>query len=97
MKAIFNLKDKIMIEQSTSTSEGAIINKVMEDLELLEVSEQVKLASWQEILEKVVPILRLEFHRRLNSIRDLNTLTTYCNEVRRKKKANGITHDYVIT
>ncbi|PKY25617.1 hypothetical protein RhiirB3_440639 [Rhizophagus irregularis] len=40
-EAIFDLKDNVVTEQSISTSEGAIINKVIENLKVLEISEQL--------------------------------------------------------
>ncbi|GET51958.1 hypothetical protein GLOIN_2v1845586 [Rhizophagus irregularis DAOM 181602=DAOM 197198] len=73
-EVIFDLEDNTVTEQLISTSEDVIINKVTEDLEALKISEQVNLALWQEILEKMLPISKSEFHRGLNSVRNLNTL-----------------------
>ncbi|PKK76526.1 hypothetical protein RhiirC2_772381 [Rhizophagus irregularis] len=50
-----------------------------------------------KILEKVMLVTRPKFHRELNSVKDLNTLKTYGNVVRGKKRAPGITYNYVIT
>ncbi|CAB4407326.1 unnamed protein product [Rhizophagus irregularis] len=53
------------------------------------------LAPWQEILEKKIAITKPEFHRRLNSVRDLDVLRIYSNGVKRKKRGYGVIHIYV--
>ncbi|PKY49533.1 hypothetical protein RhiirA4_465564 [Rhizophagus irregularis] len=52
-------------------------------------------APWQEILEKKIAITKPEFHRRLNSVRDLDVLRIYSNGVKRKKRGYGVIHIYV--
>ncbi|CAB4391573.1 unnamed protein product [Rhizophagus irregularis] len=52
--------------------------------------------SKQEILGRQELITRAEFYQELNNIRDKHLLTTYCNGVRRGKRARGVTHDYVV-
>ncbi|PKY42772.1 hypothetical protein RhiirA4_456629 [Rhizophagus irregularis] len=85
-EALFDLENNIAIEQSTNPIVGATIDIVSEELEVLEIKEQSNLAPWQEILEKKIAITKPEFHRRLNSIRDLDVLRIYSNGVKRKKK-----------
>ncbi|EXX65870.1 uncharacterized protein OCT59_023134 [Rhizophagus irregularis] len=66
------------------------------DLQEMEISGQDNVAPWQEILGRQEPITRAEFHQKLNSIRDKRLLMTYCNGVRRGRRARGVTHDYVV-
>ncbi|PKY47311.1 hypothetical protein RhiirA4_462452, partial [Rhizophagus irregularis] len=94
-KALFDLKDNSLTVQLSSPGEDAIINKVTEDLEVLEIKEQINLAPWQEILEKKIAITKPEFHRGLNSIRDLDVLRIYGNGVKRKQREYGVTHIYM--
>ncbi|CAB4406130.1 unnamed protein product [Rhizophagus irregularis] len=72
------------------------VDNITTDLQKLEINEPVNVALWQQILGKEEPVTRPEFHRGLNSIRDLQTLTTYSDGVRNKKRAYGVTHNYVI-
>ncbi|PKK56562.1 hypothetical protein RhiirC2_799757, partial [Rhizophagus irregularis] len=64
-KAAFEREDIQIAEQSSSAE--------------LEIREQDNVLLWQEILRKEIPITRPEFHRKLNSIRDLKTLMIYRN------------------
>ncbi|PKC67303.1 hypothetical protein RhiirA1_458595 [Rhizophagus irregularis] len=43
-EALFDLEDNIVTEQSISSSEGVTIDKVTEDLKVLEIREQINLA-----------------------------------------------------
>ncbi|PKY51869.1 hypothetical protein RhiirA4_469162 [Rhizophagus irregularis] len=96
-EASFMRKDNCIAEQSTSAGKNTMINNVITDLQKLEIREQDNVAPWQEILNKEVTISRPEFHRGLNSVRDLRTLTTYCDRLRRKRFENyRITYDYIV-
>ncbi|CAB4485163.1 unnamed protein product [Rhizophagus irregularis] len=61
----------------------------------LEIREQDKVLPWQEILNKFVPITRHEFHRGLNSVRDLDTLKLFYDGVRKKRRDHNVSYSYV--
>jgi DNA-directed RNA polymerase subunit RPC12/RpoP len=95
-EASFEQNDNTMAEQSTSASLSARVDNITSNLQALEIGEQDKVAPWQEILNKTVPVTKAEFHRGLNSVRDTTTLTTYCNGVRKGRRGRFVTHDYII-
>ncbi|CAB4468601.1 hypothetical protein RhiirA5_424254 [Rhizophagus irregularis] len=93
------LKEELFLEHSFNEECFLELRKKKEatfKLNSNNVAEQLTSAK-KKILEKEEPVTRPEFHRRLNSIRDLGTLTTYCNRVRDIRRAHGVTHDYIIT
>ncbi|CAB4489185.1 hypothetical protein RhiirA1_460503 [Rhizophagus irregularis] len=92
----FERKNSNVIEQSTSVIMGIMVDNIITNLQELIISVQDNVAPWQEILKKEVPITKAEFHCGLNSIRDSQTLTTYCNGMRKGRRARGVTHDYII-
>ncbi|UZO29851.1 uncharacterized protein OCT59_023305 [Rhizophagus irregularis] len=94
--AFFERKDSKLAEQSSSAGQSATIDNIFTDLQEMEISGQDNVAPWQEILNRQEPITRAEFHQGLNSIRDKSLLTTYCNGVRRGRRARGVTHDYMV-
>ncbi|CAB5196268.1 unnamed protein product [Rhizophagus irregularis] len=94
--AFFERKDSKLAEQSSSAGQSATIDNIFTDLQEMEISGQDNVAPWQEILNRQEPITRAEFHQGLNSIRNKSLLTTYCNGVRRGRRARGVTHDYVV-
>ncbi|CAB4479450.1 unnamed protein product [Rhizophagus irregularis] len=89
-------KKEASSEQSSSAGQSAMIDNIITDLQEMEISRQDNVAPWQEILGRRESITRAEFHQGLNSIRDKRLLTTYCNGVRRERRARGITYDYVV-
>ncbi|PKC51038.1 hypothetical protein RhiirA1_484695 [Rhizophagus irregularis] len=80
-EATFEREDNEVAEQSTSIE--------------LEIREQDKVLPWQEILNKFVPITRHEFHRGLNSVRDLDTLKLFYDGVRKKRRDHNVSYSYV--
>ncbi|CAB5180863.1 hypothetical protein RhiirA5_458697 [Rhizophagus irregularis] len=95
-EASFKRNDSKAAEQSSSAGQGTMINNIITNLQEMEISGQDNVAPWQEILGKQEPIIRVEFHRELNSIRDKRLLMTCCNSVRRGRHARGVTHDNVV-
>ncbi|PKK64447.1 hypothetical protein RhiirC2_716269 [Rhizophagus irregularis] len=95
-EAAFECEDIKVAEQLTSAGKNTTIDNITTNFQELEIREQDIMLSWQEILCKEIPITRPEFHRGLNSIRDLKILMTYCDGVRNKRLAYKMTYAYVI-
>ncbi|PKY43855.1 hypothetical protein RhiirA4_457951 [Rhizophagus irregularis] len=90
-EAIFKEKNDRMAEQSISAGKE----------KELEINEQITIAPWQEILNynKEKSVTKAEFHRGLNSVRDIQTLKIYNVGVRNGLRGRGIhnlTVDYII-
>ncbi|CAB4379281.1 unnamed protein product [Rhizophagus irregularis] len=96
------LKDDIFINHSFNEKHFFELRKKKEasferkDSKEMEISGQDNVAPWQEILRRQNPIKKAEFHQELNSIGDKCLLMTYCNGVRRGRRARGVTHDYMV-
>ncbi|PKY17420.1 hypothetical protein RhiirB3_430048 [Rhizophagus irregularis] len=95
-EAFFERKHSKIAEQSSSAGQCTTIDNIITNLQEMEISGQDNVAPWQEILGRQEPITKAEFHQELNSIRDKCLLTTYCNSVRKGRRARGVTHDYVV-
>jgi hypothetical protein len=96
-EASFERNANNVAEQSTSAGTSTRVDNITANLQALDISEQDKIAPWQEILRRREPITKAEFHRGLNSVRDTKTLTTYCDGVRKGRRGRFVTHDYIIT
>ncbi|EXX56149.1 hypothetical protein RirG_218820 [Rhizophagus irregularis DAOM 197198w] len=94
-EATLEHEDIKVAEQSTSAGKNIMVNDITTSFQELEIREQDNVLPWQEILRRQIPITRPEFHRGLNSVRDLKTLMTYRNGMRRKRLVN-LSHNYVI-
>ncbi|CAB4387846.1 unnamed protein product [Rhizophagus irregularis] len=94
-EATLEYEDIKVAEQSTSAGKNIMVNDITTSFQELEIREQNNVLPWQEILRRQIPITRPEFHRGLNSVRDLQTLTMYHNGMRRKRLVN-LSHYYVI-
>ncbi|PKB95454.1 hypothetical protein RhiirA5_436697, partial [Rhizophagus irregularis] len=95
-EAAFEREDIKVSEQSSSGGKNTMVDNITTNFQELEIREQDNVLSWQEILRREIPITRPEFHRGLNSVRDLKTLTTYCNGVKNKRLAYKLSYNYVI-
>ncbi|PKC62443.1 hypothetical protein RhiirA1_465120 [Rhizophagus irregularis] len=95
-EAAFECEDIKVVEQSSSAGKNTIVDNITTNFQELEIREQDNVLPWQEILHREIPITRPEFHRGLNSVRDLKTLMTYCNGVRNKRLAYKLSYNYVI-
>ncbi|PKC50860.1 hypothetical protein RhiirA1_485157, partial [Rhizophagus irregularis] len=93
-EATFEREDVKVAEQSTSAGKKFMVDDITTNLQELEIREQDVLP-WQEILNKFVPITKPEFHRRLNSIRDLDTLKMFYDGVRKKRRDHIVSYSYV--
>ncbi|PKK34855.1 hypothetical protein RhiirC2_805611 [Rhizophagus irregularis] len=73
-----------------------MVDNITTNFQELDIREQDNVLPWQEILRKEIPITRPEFHRGLNSVRDVKTLSIYCNGVRNKRLVYNLSYKYVI-
>ncbi|GET65824.1 hypothetical protein GLOIN_2v1882411 [Rhizophagus irregularis DAOM 181602=DAOM 197198] len=83
-EATFEREDIEVAEQSTSAGKNFMVDNITTNLQELEIREQKNVLSWQEILNKFVPITKHEFHRGLNSVRDLDILKIFHDGVKKK-------------
>ncbi|CAB4391124.1 unnamed protein product [Rhizophagus irregularis] len=95
-EAAFECKDIKVVEQSSSAGKNAAVDNITTHFQELEIREQDNVLPWQEILRREIPITRPEFHRGLNSVRNLKTLTIYHNRVRNKRLVYNLSYKYVI-
>ncbi|CAB4401047.1 unnamed protein product [Rhizophagus irregularis] len=94
-EATFEREDIEVAEQSTSAGKNFMVDNITTNLQELEIREQENVLPWQEILNKFVPITKHEFHRGLNSIRDLDTLKIFHDGVRKKRRDHNVSYSYV--
>ncbi|EXX53731.1 hypothetical protein RirG_241230 [Rhizophagus irregularis DAOM 197198w] len=83
-EATFEREDIEVAEQVTSAGKNFMVDNITTNLQELEIREQENMLPWQEILNKFVPITKHEFHRGLNSVRDLDTLKIFHDGVKKK-------------
>ncbi|GBC37727.2 hypothetical protein GLOIN_2v1840426 [Rhizophagus irregularis DAOM 181602=DAOM 197198] len=83
-EAAFEREDIKVAEQLSSVGKNTMVDNITTNFQELDIREQDNVLSWQEILRRETPITRPEFHRGLNSIRDLKTLMIYRNRVETK-------------
>ncbi|PKK40950.1 hypothetical protein RhiirC2_805160, partial [Rhizophagus irregularis] len=94
-EATFECEDIKVAEQSTSAGKNIMVDNITTNLQELEIREQDNVLLWQEILNKFVPITKHEFHRGLNSIRDLDTLKIFYDGIRKKRRDHNVSYSYV--
>ncbi|PKB92718.1 hypothetical protein RhiirA5_387617 [Rhizophagus irregularis] len=94
-EATFEREDVKVAEQSTSAGKNIMVDDITTNSQELAIREQDNVLPWQEILNKFVPITKPEFHRGLNSVRDLDTLKTFHDGVRKKRRDHLVSYSYV--
>ncbi|EXX71899.1 uncharacterized protein OCT59_002585 [Rhizophagus irregularis] len=94
-EATFERDDIKVAEQSTSVGKIIMVDDITTNLQELEIREQDNVLPWQEILNKFRRITKPEFHRGLNSVRDLDTLKKFYDGVRNKRRDHIVSNSYV--
>ncbi|PKY27215.1 hypothetical protein RhiirB3_442830, partial [Rhizophagus irregularis] len=95
-EAAFEHEDIKVAEQSSSAGKNTVVDNIATNFQKLEIREQDNVLPWQEILRRETLITRPEFHRGLNSVRDLKNLTIYRNRVRNKRLVYNLSYKYII-
>ncbi|PKC17684.1 hypothetical protein RhiirA5_405551 [Rhizophagus irregularis] len=95
-EAAFEHEDIKVAEQSSSAGKNTVVDNIATNFQKLEIREQDNVLPWQEILRRETLITRPEFHRGLNSVRDLKNLTIYRNRVKNKRLVYNLSYKYII-